>query len=100
MSNQIHPYEPLTSESAALVLVDHQVGLMTGHEKLMRNIVAASAALNLLCVLVLVPRFGATGAAAGTAFSLGVMKIVCWLMVRNTLGIDVLDYNALRKPAR
>jgi len=74
--------------------------VMTGHEKLMRNIVAASAALNLLCVLVLVPRFGATGAAAGTAFSLGVMKIVCWLMVRNTLGIDVLDYNALRKPAR
>src|SRR5947207_13132982 len=30
MSNQIHPYEPLTSENAALVLVDHQVGLMTG----------------------------------------------------------------------
>src|SRR3989454_6986036 len=30
MNNQIHPYEPLTSENAALVLVDHQVGLMTG----------------------------------------------------------------------
>jgi nicotinamidase-related amidase len=26
----IRPYEPLTSENAALVLVDHQVGLMTG----------------------------------------------------------------------
>ena len=25
-----HPYEPLTSENAALILVDHQVGLMTG----------------------------------------------------------------------
>lgn len=25
-----HPYEPLTSENAALVLVDHQVGLMSG----------------------------------------------------------------------
>ena len=24
------PYEPLTSENAALILVDHQVGLMTG----------------------------------------------------------------------
>jgi hypothetical protein len=24
------PYEPLTSENAALVLVEHQVGLMTG----------------------------------------------------------------------
>src|SRR6266851_416229 len=30
MSNPTHPYEPLTSENAALVLVDHQVGLMTG----------------------------------------------------------------------
>jgi len=30
MPNQIHPYEPLTSQNAALVLVDHQVGLMTG----------------------------------------------------------------------
>jgi nicotinamidase-related amidase len=30
MSNPARPYEPLTSENAALVLVDHQVGLMTG----------------------------------------------------------------------
>ena len=30
MPNNIRPYEPLTSENAALVLVDHQVGLMTG----------------------------------------------------------------------
>ena len=30
MSNPAHPYEPLTSENAALVLVDHQVELMSG----------------------------------------------------------------------
>ena len=30
MTNQVRPYEPLTSENAVLVLVDHQVGLMTG----------------------------------------------------------------------
>jgi nicotinamidase-related amidase len=30
MSDPNHPYEPLTSENAALVLVDHQIGLMTG----------------------------------------------------------------------
>src|SRR5207244_6310156 len=30
MTNQTNPYEPLTSENAALVLVDHQIGLMTG----------------------------------------------------------------------
>jgi nicotinamidase-related amidase len=30
MFDQIRPYDPLTSENAALVLIDHQVGLMTG----------------------------------------------------------------------
>src|SRR3984893_10158563 len=30
MANPSHIYEPLTSENAALVLVDHQVGLMSG----------------------------------------------------------------------
>ena len=30
MPDQIRPYDPLTSENAALVLIDHQVGLMTG----------------------------------------------------------------------
>ena len=30
MPNQTHPYEPLTSQNTALILVDHQVGLMTG----------------------------------------------------------------------
>ena len=30
MANQARPYEALTSQNAALVLVDHQVGLMTG----------------------------------------------------------------------
>jgi nicotinamidase-related amidase len=30
MSNPTHTYDPLTSENAALVLVDHQVGLMSG----------------------------------------------------------------------
>src|SRR6266404_2103866 len=30
MTSQIRPYDPLTSENAALILVDHQIGLMTG----------------------------------------------------------------------
>jgi nicotinamidase-related amidase len=30
MSNPAQPYQPLTSDNAALVLIDHQVGLMTG----------------------------------------------------------------------
>ena len=33
MPDNVRPYEPLTSENAALVLVDHQVGLMSGVQK-------------------------------------------------------------------
>jgi O-antigen/teichoic acid export membrane protein len=72
--------------------------VMTGHEKLMRNIVAASAALNLLGNLALVPRYGAMGAAVSTGLSLAFMNIISWLMVRKKLHINVLDYAALRKP--
>jgi hypothetical protein len=56
MSDPTRPYEPLTSENAALVLIDHQVGLMTGVRdystgELKHNVVAlakAAKALNLL----------------------------------------------------
>lgn len=71
--------------------------VMTGHEKLMRNIVALSAALNLLGALILVPRYGPGGAAMSTACSLAFMNIVSWLVVRKKLHIDVLDYAALTK---
>ena len=55
MPDQIRPYDPLTSRNAALVLIDHQVGLMTGVRdystgELKHNVVAlakAAKALNL-----------------------------------------------------
>src|ERR1700691_325572 len=53
MTNQKRPYEPLTSENAALVLVDHQVGLMTGVRdystgELKHNVVALARAAKAL----------------------------------------------------
>src|SRR4029077_7681812 len=30
MTNRLGPYEPLTSQNAAVILVDHQIGLMSG----------------------------------------------------------------------
>src|SRR6202162_1447318 len=53
MTNQNRPYEPLTSENAALVLVDHQVGLMTGVRdystgELKHNVVALARAAKAL----------------------------------------------------
>src|ERR1700758_4367843 len=49
MNNSVRPYEPLTSQNAALVLVDHQVGLMTGVRdystgELKHNVVALARA--------------------------------------------------------
>ena len=53
MTDQIHPYEPLTSDNAALILVDHQVGLMTGVRdystgELKHNVVALAKAAKAL----------------------------------------------------
>src|SRR6266852_7335887 len=53
MTNQPRPYEPLTSQNAALVLVDHQVGLMTGVRdystgELKHNVVALARAAKAL----------------------------------------------------
>ena len=53
MTRQARPYEPLTSENAALVLIDHQIGLMTGVRDypialLKHNVVALAKAANTL----------------------------------------------------
>jgi nicotinamidase-related amidase len=53
MTDEAHAYEPLTSENAALVLVDHQVGLMTGVRdystgELKHNVVALAKAAKAL----------------------------------------------------
>jgi nicotinamidase-related amidase len=59
MTNQIRPYEPLTSQNAALVLVDHQVGLMTGVRdystgELKHNVVALAKAAKALKLPIIV----------------------------------------------
>ncbi len=61
--------------------------MMTGHEKLLRNIVGATAVANVIGNLVLVPLYGAIGAATSTAFCLAAMGIACSLMVRKKLNI-------------
>src|SRR5947209_7751945 len=65
MSNPIRPYEPLTSENAALVLIDHQVGLMTGVRdystgELKHNVVALAKAAKALNLPIIVTTTGAT----------------------------------------
>ena len=59
MSDAVRPYDPLTSANAALVLVDHQVGLMTGvHDistgELKHNVVALAKAAKALGLPIIV----------------------------------------------
>src|SRR6266581_3476166 len=59
MPEPTRPYEPLTSENAALVLVDHQVGLMTGVRdystgELKHNVVALATAAKALSLPIVV----------------------------------------------
>jgi hypothetical protein len=59
MTEQAKPYVPLTSDNAALLLVDHQVGLMTGVRdystgELKQNVVALAKAAKALKVPMIV----------------------------------------------
>ncbi|WP_336175047.1 hypothetical protein [Alloalcanivorax xenomutans] len=63
---------------------------MTGHERLMRNIALTCNALGLLAFFVLIPPFGALGAALALAFVLVVQNLVALLFVWRRLGIWTL----------
>lgn len=69
--------------------------IMTGHEKLMRNNMIFSAALNFAGNLALVPLFGALGAAIATAVSISVMKLIAWRIARHRLQINTFNYFGL-----
>ena len=69
--------------------------MLTGHEKLMRNNIAASSALNVLLNMVLIPSFGIAGAAAATAFSLAIMNVTSLLLAYRELGVFPFWFPAL-----
>jgi len=59
VTNQSKPYEPLTADNAAVILVDHQVGLMTGVRDypigvLKHNVVALAQAAKALKLPIIV----------------------------------------------
>jgi O-antigen/teichoic acid export membrane protein len=55
--------------------------IMTGHEKLMRNIVLISACLDILLNIILDPIYGINGAAFATAFCLAWQSICAAYLV-------------------
>jgi O-antigen/teichoic acid export membrane protein len=66
--------------------------MMTGYETLMRNNILISGILNLVGNIVLVPTYGAVGAAVSTAFSLAFMNLCSYVLVIKKLNINTLGY--------
>jgi O-antigen/teichoic acid export membrane protein len=64
--------------------------MMTGRERLMRNIVVASAVTHVAVNAVLIPRLGAVGAAIATALSLAIMNLTGVVVVYRQLAILTL----------
>ncbi len=64
-----------------------QLAIHTGHERATTYIVAAAALVNIVLNWILIPRFGATGAAAATAASLAVwnLGLLVYIMVKTGL---------------
>lgn len=61
--------------------------MLTGHEKLMRNNIAASSVINVLLNMALIPNFGIAGAAVATAISLAIMNVASLFLVYRELGV-------------
>jgi O-antigen/teichoic acid export membrane protein len=64
--------------------------MMTGRERVIRNITAGAAVANVVLCLVLIPAFGILGAAVATAIAMGGQNIVAAVAVSRSLGISTL----------
>lgn len=63
---------------------------MTGHEHLLRNVLLATMAVMLTLAVVLIPTFGAAGAAAAVAVAMATHNLACSLVVVSRLGTPLL----------
>ena len=61
--------------------------MMCGHERIMRNIIALCAVINLVLNLTLIPHLGALGAALATAITLSLQNLIAAGLVWWKLGI-------------
>ncbi len=66
--------------------------LMTGHEKVMRNISVLVAIICVVTNLIMVPYFGIVGAAVATFLSIVIMNLIACYMVFRTTMINMLPW--------
>ena len=74
----------VSTGSVGLVLI------MSGREKVARNNVAVAATLNVVLQVVLIPRYGALGAAIATSVSIAMLNLSAAYLVHRELGIMTL----------
>jgi O-antigen/teichoic acid export membrane protein len=61
---------------------------MTGNERIVWRLLAVSLVANVILCVMLIPSAGANGAAAATAASMVMWKILLWNRVRQLVGVD------------
>ncbi|GAB4347694.1 MAG: oligosaccharide flippase family protein [Candidatus Abyssubacteria bacterium] len=64
--------------------------IMSGHERLMRNILIVAASMCILLDLLLIPLWGSLGAAIATAVSLAFQNVCAYYLVVKSLGISTI----------
>lgn len=67
--------------------------VMTGNEKIMRNIILITAAMNIILNVLLVREYGPIGVAYATAFSTVMWNIWAMVSVKKRLGFWMFGYN-------
>jgi len=70
--------------------------MVTGHEKILLNVLTASAILNIVGNVLLIPELGAVGAAISTAVSLLFMTVLSYSQVLMKLKINSVGYLPIR----
>lgn len=63
---------------------------MTRYEKVMNRLALLSLAVNLVAGLALIPFWGATGAAVGSALGLAVLNGLAWWQIRRRMGFSTI----------
>ncbi len=66
--------------------------IISGNEKILRNIVAAVTVVNLALTLTLIPYFGILGAAVATAVSIALQNLLSCYLVHRTVKINTIPW--------
>jgi O-antigen/teichoic acid export membrane protein len=71
--------------------------IMTGRQKLNRNIMVSATAVAIMLDLILIPRFGAVGAASVNTLGVMIMNLIPFFLIKKFYGFYTLDFRELMK---